>query len=351
MPNQRHRIKPPRRFRPWMIVTTGIVLVVVLGWTVFWNIAAHEADSSLDAWIAREKVFQRNWTCPNRQVSGYPVSIEIACSAPRFDGMIFGRHYLGSLAGFVATASLADPTAVTLNVKSPFEAEPSEKGEKIALAWNALSVRLGGSPEDVAEVSVNGSGVDLSGRTQQLGALSMKAAQAHATFSRDTGRQDRAIGFQIDLNGVSIGAVDAYLGGSTPADITTRGYITQASFDPAKTIAQSLGQWSAAGGQIELANFVATRGDTRLEARGALGIDSGHEVQGQLDTKCVGFEQVLLRLGVDPAIVTAGSLLATLLGGGNDNKGPQPLHLPVTFTNGQVSIGPVRTSIRVPPLY
>jgi hypothetical protein len=88
-----------------------------------------------------------------------------------------------------------------------------------------------------------------------------------------------------------------------------------------------------------------------LEARGALGIDSGHEVQGQLDTKCVGFEQVLLRLGVDPAIVTAGSLLATLLGGGNDNKGPQPLHLPVTFTNGQVSIGPVRTSIRVPPLY
>jgi hypothetical protein len=334
-----------------MIVTAVIVLLVGAGWTIFWNIAANEAASSLDAWIAREKIFHRTWTCPDRQIGGYPVSIEIACSKPHFDGLIFRRHYVGSLAGFVATASLADPTAVTLNVESPFEAAPSEKGENISLAWNTMSVRLGGVPEDVVEVSVNGTGIALSGQTQETGALAMKATQAHATFTHDSGRQDRAIGFRIDLAGVSIPAVDVYLGGSAPADIAMRGYITQASFDPAQTLAKSLEQWSAAGGQIEIANFAANRAETKLEAHGALGLDPAHQIQGELDTKTTGFEKILLQLGVDPAIVTAGSLLATLLGGDKDSKGPQPLHLPVSFNNGRVSIGPVRTTIRVPPLY
>lgn len=336
---------------PWLIGLGSGLALVVIGWTIFWNFAAHEAAASLDAWIAREKIFRRTWTCPDRQIGGYPAAIEITCTRPKFDGMIFGEHYLGSLAGFVATAEFSNPADVTINVIPPFNAEPDDKSGNLEMSWDTLAVRLGGIPQDVAEVSISGTGLAAHGEANGLQAMSMKAQRARAVFTRDTARQDRAIHFQIDLQGTSIPAVDAYLGGSFPADVTASGDITEASFNPAKTLAQTLDQWSAAGGHVELASFAVTRGETKLEARGTLGLDTAHELQGQLDTKCVGFEQVLLRLGVDPAIVTAGSLLATLLGGGKDNKGPQPLHLPVTFTDGLVSIGPVRTNLHVPPLY
>jgi hypothetical protein len=337
--------------RPWLVGLGGVLVLVLVGWTIFWNFAAHEAAASLDAWIAREKLFRRVWTCPDRQIGGYPAAIEISCAKPKFDGMIFGEHYLGSLAGFVATAQFSNPDDVTINVVPPFHAEPDDRSGNLEMSWDALAVRLGGIPQNVSEVSVSGTGIVVAGKTSQLQAMTMKAQHAHAVFTRDAGRQDRATHFQIDLQGTSIPAVDAYLGGSFPADVTASGDITEASFNPAKTVAQTLSQWSAAGGRIELSNFAATRGETKLEAHGTLGIDSAHEVQGQLDTKCVGFEQVLLKLGVDPAIVSAGSLLAALLNGSKDNKGPQPLHLPVTFTEGRVSIGPVQTSLRVPPLY
>ncbi len=104
--------------------------------------------------------------------------------------------------------------------------------------------------------------------------------------------------------------------------------------------------------RVDLANLAAIRGETKFQARGTLRLDAAHELEGQLDAQCLGFEPVLRRLGVDPALIAVGSLLTNLLGGGDTNStGPQPLHLPVGFTNGRLSIGPVRTSIRVPPLY
>ena len=345
------RLRQNAGIRPWLVVPGVVIAVLVIGWTIFWNFAAHEAAASLDAWIAREKHFRRVWTCPDRHIGGYPAAIAITCSRPLFDGMIFGEHYLGSLAGFVATAQFSNPDDVTINVVPPFQAEPDDKSGNLQMSWDALAVRLGGIPQNVSEVSVSGTGLTVQGKTSRLQAMTMKAQQAHAVFTREPARQDRATHFQIDLQGTTIPAVDAYLGGSFPANVTASGDITEASFNPAKTMAQTLAQWSAAGGHIELSNFAVMRGETKLQARGTLSIDSAHNVEGQLDTKCVGFEQVLLRLGVDPAIVGASSLLATLLGGGKDDKGPQPLHLPVTFTDGRVSIGPVRTNLRVPPLY
>jgi hypothetical protein len=55
-------------------------------------------------------------------------------------------------------------------------------------------------------------------------------------------------------------------------------------------------------------------------------------------------------LGVDPALITAGQVLAGLFGGGHGGDTGR-LNLPVTFSEGFLSIGPVRTQIQIPPLY
>ncbi|MGB8278270.1 MAG: DUF2125 domain-containing protein [Methylovirgula sp.] len=341
------------RFGPWLIGLAGLGLFVILVWTIFWHVAAQQSASSLDAWIAQEKAFNRNWNCPNRQITGFPFTIEIGCSKPHFDGNIFGRHYSGSLNGFVATAKFTNPSDVAVKVVSPFAVVSDDKTVDIALAWDQLDILLGGLPQDVAKISIAGQGLSLQGHAQEIGVLAGRASRATATFTRDAGRQDQAIHFHIALNGASSPAVDAFLGSASPAEIAAEGDITQASFDPAQTLTQTLDQWRAAGGHVDLADLTVTRGETKFQARGTVALDSAHQLQAQLDMECLGFEPVLRRLGVDPALITAGSLLASLFGGGSHGAaaGPQPLHLLVGFDGGLLSIGPVRTSIRLPPLY
>ncbi len=341
------------RFGPWLIGLAGVGLFAILAWTIFWYVAAQQTAASLDAWIAREKVFNRNWSCPDRQIAGFPFAIEIACSKPHFEGAIFGRHYSGTLKGFRATAKLMSPSVVTVKVASPFAVTSDDKAVDLSLAWDRLDILLGGLPQDVAEVSVTGQTLSLQGHAQGLGPLEGRAGRARADITRDAGRADHAVHFRVVLNGASVSVVDALLGGASPADVTAEGDITQASFDPARTLTYTLDQWRSASGHVDLADVNMTRGETQFRAHGVLSVDPAHRLQGRLETDCLGFEPVLRRLGVDPALIDAGSLLASLLGGGSHDAaaGPQPLHLPVSFDSGLLSIGPVRTSIRLPPLY
>jgi hypothetical protein len=307
---------------------------------------------SLDAWITREKVFNRNWTCPDRRVTGFPFKIAIACGKPHFDGMIFGRHYAGSLNGFVATAKFSHPSDVSIKVAPPFAVVSDDKTVDINLAWNNLDVLLGGLLQNAPQVSIAGEGFSLHGHADQVGRLAGRARRVTATFAPDAARHDHAMHFHVVLKEASVPAVDAFLRSTIPADSVADGDVTQASFDPEHSLAATLDQWRAAGGHVELANLSVNRGETSFQAHGTLALNSEHRLDGQLDTQCVGFEPVLRRLGVDPGLITAGSLLASLLGGGDDaKKGPQPLRLRVGFDGGRLRIGPVRTSIKLPPLY
>jgi hypothetical protein len=61
---------------------------------------------------------------------------------------------------------------------------------------------------------------------------------------------------------------------------------------------------------------------------------------------------MLKALGVDPAITAAGTFLTNFLGRRQENDDGTPkLPIPVTFSDGRLSIGPVRTPVRLPPLY
>lgn len=351
-PTPKLRRKARRSLLPSMLTWLfGLLVLIALAWTGFWLFAAHEAAASLDAWIAREKVFHRRWLCPDRQVGGYPFAIAISCEEPQFDGMIFGQHYTGTLARFVATAQFANRSDVTVNVGAPFTARSDDKSTTLHLTWEQMAVRLGGVPQNVTEVSVAGQTVNLQGYAPGLGPLSGQAGAVHVRLTHNAARTDDAMDFHIVLTAASVPSLDAFLGGAAAADVTADGTLTQASFDPARTLAHALDQWRVLGGQMQLANLTVTRGETRIEAHGTLGLDAAHEVQGKLDTKCVGFEQILLKLGVDPGLVSVGSLLSSLLSGHSANEGPQPLHLPVGFDSGRLSIGPVDTSIRLPPIY
>jgi hypothetical protein len=348
------RARAARRPRRVLWVGATILVLLALGWTLLWRFAAGESEKTIAAWIDREKSFGRIWSCADRNIEGFPFAIEIACAKPHFYGLIFGRHFAGSLNGFRATAAVFNPTAVTARLGSPFAVLSDDRTTDLELAWDNLNVVLVGLPQNNWRVDIGGENLVWRGTAEGLGAVNGMAGRLSAQAAERPDQTDRAYDFNIAVGAATLPDVDRFLGAALPADIEARGTVTEASFDPMRTLPENMDMWRAAGGRLDLAEASLTHGDTRFSAHGSLSLDDLHRVQGRLDTESHGFEPVLLRLGVNPTLVSAGALLGSLLGGGSSSSSDTPsdsLVLPVGFDSGRLSIGPVRTSIELPPLY
>ncbi len=345
--------KPPRRLLPWAAAVALLVLPA-LGWTLFWRFAAGESEETIAAWIDREKSFGRIWSCPDRTVEGFPFTIEIACAKLRFDGMIFGRHFTGGLNGFHATALLFRSSVLTAWLGSPFAVLSDDRATNLELAWNDLQLVLDGLPQNVWRVAISGDKLAWGGTLQGLGAVTGRAGRLVANAMAHPDQADRAYDFNVALSAATLPDVDRFLGAALPAEIDAQGTVTKASFDLALTLAKNMDNWRTAGGRLDLVEASLTHGDTTFTARGSLSLDDLHRVQGKLDTQSRGLEPLLLRLGVNPVLVSAGALLSSLIAGaspsGTDTP-PETLVVSVGFDDGRLSIGPARTSIHLPPLY
>jgi hypothetical protein len=328
----------------------GLVGFFALAWTVLWNLAAGQSEKTVEAWIMREKSFGRIWFCPERTIGGFPFAIDMECTRPRFDGIIFGRHFTGGLGGFRATAVVFHPTVVTAWLGAPFAVSAEDENAHLDLAWSDLRIVLDGLPQQIWHVTIHAEKLSWHGTSQELGPLAGNAerltgeAANHAT--------DRAYDFDVAVDAARLPEIDRLLGADLPADVVARGTVTQAGFDPALTLPQNMDNWRAAGGRVDFAELDLTHGPTKFTAHGSLGVDALHRVEGRLDTKSYGVAPLLIRLGVNPALVSAGALLSGLLSGTSSSRAdPDALVLPIDFEDGYLSIGPAQTSIRLPALY
>jgi len=351
------RRAPFRFFSPVLILILAIILALLAGgWSVFWFMAAHETESLLQAWIEREKSVDRIWTCPDRQIAGYPFKIEIVCENAAFAGEILGKQLSGSLKGVYVTASLFQPDQINALMEPPFQLRSQDGEGEIALHWDAMRVHLNGLPQDVTAISIDGADVSLQGGIKGLGALAGRAGSVSSTVaSVPERRAEDAYSFNLDLGNASIPVLDPLLGSAPPDAIKLDGTVTKADFRLGGTIAERLDHWRQAGGRLEVREASVTRGATKIAAHGALQLDDQHRPQGQLEGEFAGAEPLLRRFGINPAIVGAGSLLSSLLGGSKPNTAATnslpSLHLPVTLRYGLIAVGPVKTSLAIPPLY
>jgi Uncharacterized protein conserved in bacteria (DUF2125) len=117
----------------------------------------------------------------------------------------------------------------------------------------------------------------------------------------------------------------------------------------AETLQDFLENWRSANGHVDITTGWLTSGQMIFDATGGLDLDGQHRVNGKLDASFAGLDKAFRQLGVDPTLITAGQVLSGLLRGGRGGTGR--LNLPLTFSEGFLSIGPVRTQIQIPPLY
>ena len=330
-----------------------LAVLVVAGWSAAWLYASREAGRRVDDWIKAEATQGRVWTCPNRSIGGYPLAITIACSDPTFSGRGLGQVVDGSLAALAAELSLLHPRTIALTLRAPFAYRTSDGETDIIGRWSSLHVSLGALP-DLRTLTLRGTDVSVQGLFGQSGQQGGSAARLDAMFTHEPSAADPTIDFAIAVDAMPIPSLDAVIGGGDPYDVALNGRLDRADVGDARTPEDAMEQWRRAGGRIDLGDSRLTRGQSSVTASGTLGLDEAHRPRGRLAAQFVGLEPILQRFGISGNLAAAGSLLSSLFGGGPKPSAPAvpgALSLPISFQNGRLGVGPIRTGVALPPLY
>lgn len=334
----------------WLLPPAAVVMAGVIGWPVFWYVKSHETAAALTAWTAHEARLGRTWSCPTQKTGGFPFSVEISCANLLFQGEILGKPLTGTVRGFRATSPLLRTDNLHAEMDSPFAAKTSDGTFDITIQWGELFLDLEGRPGALDRLSLSGKHVRLHGKIGGIGPVEGAFGDVSGDFVLMQDRDDHAYDFTVSINQGSIPALGSLLATQLPIDAQVGGTISQVDLRGAETLQDFLENWRSANGHVDITTAWLTSGHIIFDAKGGLDLDGQHRLNGKLDASFAGLDKAFRQLGVDPALITAGQVLSGLLGGGQGG-GAGRMKLPLTFSGGFLSIGPVRTRIQIPPLY
>ncbi len=330
----------------WLIVLLGMVAMAPIGWSIFWYAKSHEAAAALTVWMAQEARKGRIWSCPSQKIGGFPYTTAVSCENVQFQGEAFGKTLTGTLRGLRATSPLLRTDNLLLKLDPPFTVRSSGGDLDVTAQWSELLAEIDGVPGVLGQLAFIGSQVRLQGVALGADVTGSSAGDVNGSFARSPGRRDEAYDVGFSLHQGLIPALNNFLDTNLPVSLQFEATMTP-GIPSAATLADTLEKWRAANGRFDVTFASLTSGPVDFSAKGGLGIDGEHHIEGKLDATFAGLDKALEHLGVDPALVTAGQLVAGLLGRRDDS----PLKMRLSFSDGFLSIGPVRTQIELPPLY
>ena len=350
MPSKTNEIKHRSRAYYLVVIPATVILMIVAGWSVFWYFMSRQAAAAVTKWAAHEAQLGRNWTCPNQKIQGFPFTVEISCDNLQFQGELLGRASTGIVRGFHAVAPLLRNDNILARLEPPFTAKTSDGTLDVTMQWAEFYVELEGDPSAPQRLALAGTEIKLQGRAGSVDPMDGGFKEFHSYLSLASDRHDNSYDFMFSFNDGSVPALNNFLDSQLPLGVEFGGTISQADLGQAGTFSELLEKWRSANGHIDVSTARLRSGGTSFEATGGFDLDEQHRVKGKLDAVFAGFGNAFRQLNIDPGLITAGQALSGLLGRAGGGV-PGRLSLPVNFSEGYLSVGPVRTSIQLPPLY
>jgi hypothetical protein len=338
-----------------LIFLLVLVASALIGWSAYWYVTSQKAQAALAAWTQREAQAGRNWSCPNPQVGGFPFAVQITCTNAAFQGELVDHKVTGTLREFRASAPLMQPGIINAELGPPFIAKSSDGAVDLTAHWEQLFFEFEGKPEELDRVALIGDKVTLKGTIAGVDLGNGTVGRFNTYAVRLPGQNDNAFEFLLALNDTTIPSLSEQFHLSPSLSLALGGTITQANFSGKGSFADKVDAWRNAQGVINLKTVRLTSGTQKFDAHGELSLDDQRRVRGELEAEFANLNDMLQQLGFDPMLVTAGSVLTNIFG--NQQKvrgellGGGRLRLPLAFSDGRLSIGSIKTSVELPPLY
>lgn len=334
------------------ILLAAALVVLAIGYTVVWFVAAGKVESTLDAALAREAAAGRIWTCPERRVDGFPKQMQVTCVGPTFTGTVGGQQARGSLAALIGLARIWRPNNIQFDLQGPLLAERAD-GAKAQLDWSVARIALRGLPGSFERVSLIAE--DL--RVTAPGLDSPPAAERLELHLRSAPRaaEGRAVDHSADVvlrvSGGQWAPLDRVVRTQGPIEIDLEARAQRATALLRRgALPARLEAWRQADGQLDVTQFIARRGAARLDGTATLALDGERRLAGNANLTATGLSETLEALGVPKAALSLGAGLGALLGG-KANAPAGSLPLPLRFERGSVFLGPAPLPVKLVPLY
>lgn len=382
---------PRRRLWP-VFVAPVLFLVLAAAWSGFWFYAASHVDEKFDEWRTREAKSGRVYECANRSVAGFPFRMEVNCESPvvTLTSQTADQIQLTArLKDILVIAQVYDPTKIIAEFTGPVSV--ASRGETPSFVGNWTTGRASAAgvptPQRVSLVFDDPALDRISGAVQTP-LLRAKHLELHTRLLEGSLSNNPVVETAFQLTAGSLQGLHPVLAEPFDADIRTmlRGL---KDFAP-KPWPERFREIQAAGGRLDFTQSRVQQGDTIAVAAGSLGITPSGYLDGELTMTVAGMEKIVSQLGIDKLLsegspqssvvpgvsaqdvnkvigaldrmipglgnvarknANAGVVAGiNMLGQASTLEGKPARAFPLKFTEGVISIGPLKFA-QTPPLF
>jgi hypothetical protein len=373
----------------------GLVVVLAIGWSVFWYVASSEIGRQFDGWQAREAKSGRVYKCGDLAVGGYPFRFEVSCanaSASLSSQTASQAPIEGHVARILAVAQVYNPKLLIAEFTAPATIVP-QGGQSLTARWSLAQASVYGLPEEPQRVALvfDNPSLERVVSSVQSPFMHAKHVELHGRIVEGSVDNHPVIDAALELNGATAEGVHPLA--AQAFDLTAQARLRGLKNFAPKPWPERFREIQAANGNVEIVNSRIQQGDLIAVASGTLGISPQGRLDGELKMTVAGLEKIIPALGLDkiansgipqatldrvapglksqdlnnalgaldklvpglgglvkqqaPAAMAAGM---TMLGEETTLEGRKAQAVPLRFANGEVFLGPLRVG-EVPPLF
>ena len=354
--------------RSWLIATP-LMLVVALGiaWSGFWYWAAGQAETRINDWQAQQASAGRVFTCGKQTVGGYPFRIEARCTDVSVEVKDARTPVALKLKEILVVSQVWDPKLFIAEFSGPLAASDPGGASFATASWTLAQASVRGTPQQPDRASIVADDLKLADASG-ASLFDAKHAEFHARVQFGSWPNNPAIDLATNLKGASGPGLSPYARDPLDADILA---VLHGMKDfVVKPLPALLREWQGRGGRFEIQSARIAQGETLATAAGTLALTQGGRLDGALQLNVVGLEKLLPAIAqqkgaalsldraapalnaIDRAVPGLGARLAPqaqnitagllgLLGKPVELEGRRGVSVPVRFSDGNASFGPI----------
>jgi hypothetical protein len=357
----------PRR-RSWLVATPlAVVVLLTIAWSGFWYYAAGQAETRIGAWQAQQASAGRVFACGKQSVGGYPFRIEARCTDVSVELKDTQPPLALKLKEILVVSQIWDPKLFIAEFIGPLTGSGPGQGTYATASWTLAQASVRGTPDQPDRASVVADDLKLTDPGGQP-LFDATHAEFHARIQFGSWPHNPAIDLATNLKGASAPGLSPYARDPLDADILAVLYGMKGL--AVKPLPVLLREWQATDGRFEIQSARIAQGDALATATGTLGLTQAGRLDGALQLNVVGLEKLLPAIAqqkgvslsleraapalnaIDRVVPGLGARLAPqtqnlavgllgLLGKPIDVEGKRGVSVPVRFSDGAASFGPI----------
>ena len=375
-----HDALRPRRTR-WLIAAPLIlVLVLAAAWSLFWVYASGKAEARINDWQAQQAKAGRVFTCGKQAVGGFPFRIEVRCTNAGAELKDTQPPLAIGLKEILVVAQVWDPKLLIAEFTGPLSASEPGQAPHVTATWTLAQASVRGTPSlpERASSAVDSLKlVDTSSGGPPL--FDSRHVEFHARVQFGSWPHNPAVDLAVNIKAATAPSLGPYT--RDPLDADIQAILHGVKDLTPKSLPVRLREWQAAGGRLEIQNARVAQGDALANATGTLALSQRGRLDGALRLTVAGIERFLPTIGGDrggpalgldrvgPALSAIDRAipglaqrvppqkqqalqvgLLSLLGQPAEIEGKRGVTVPLRFSDGAASLGPIPLG-QVPPAF